>query len=92
MDAEVKALIGWRFTEVFRLGVDLRLQGEVHDESGFRWPGATGFDLITGGSVSWLPVPKFQIQCLLGIAKPRGLAVAGAIDLSPQQWTSECEA
>jgi hypothetical protein len=81
MDAEVKAIIGWRFTDAFRLGVDFRLQGEVHDENGFKWPGATGFDLITGGSASWLPVPKFQIQSLLGVTKPRGLAVAGAVGL-----------
>jgi hypothetical protein len=77
MDAEVKALVGWRFSDAWRLGVDVRFQAEVHNENGWTGVTASTYDLIAGPEVSWMILPKLQLQALAGVAKPQGITTAG---------------
>lgn len=77
MDAELKALIAWRFDDAWRLGVDVRVQAEVHNETGWTSPGNLGTNLIAGPEVSWMVLPKLQLQALVGVAKPQGITTAG---------------
>jgi hypothetical protein len=78
LDVELKGLVGYRVTETLRVGVDLRAQAEVRDETGFKQPDF-GADVaaVGGAAVSWMPVPALQLQLLLGATKPRGSLTAG---------------
>jgi hypothetical protein len=78
LDVEAKALVGYRLTEALRVGLDGRLQAEVHDESGWKSPDfAADVAVVGGAAVSVLPVPAFQLQLLIGASKPRGTAASG---------------
>lgn len=75
-DLEGKAFLGYRFLPELRAGADFRLQAEYKDETGYKKPDfANDCDLFTGAAVSWLVLnDKLQLQALLGIAKPKGIA------------------
>jgi hypothetical protein len=75
-DMEGKAFVGYRLQPDLRLGADFRLQAEYKDETGYKKPDfANDCDLFTGAAVSWLVLnDKLQLQALLGIAKPKGIA------------------
>jgi hypothetical protein len=60
------------------VGLDGRLQAEVHDENGWKSPDfAADVAVVGGAAVSVLPVPAFQLQVLIGASKPRGTAASG---------------
>ena len=75
-DLEGKAFLGYRFLPSLRAGIDGRLQAEYKDEKGTKTPDFTNdVNLVTGPAVSWLLLrDTLQLQALLGVAKPRGIA------------------
>ena len=75
-DLEGKAFAGYHFTENLRAGVDGRLQAEFVDEKGAKTPQSADMDLTVGPAVSYLFLQRFQLQALIGVAKPRGTTVA----------------
>jgi hypothetical protein len=81
MDAEVKSLLGWRFSDNFRLGAELRIQTEIHDEDGWKAPAMVTTDLIGGPSALWRVARPLSLQILTGVSKPAGSTSAGFIAL-----------
>jgi hypothetical protein len=75
-DIEGKAFVGYRVLPDLRIGADFRLQAEYKDEDGYKTPDfANDCDLFTGPAASLLVLnDKLQLQALLGIAKPKGIA------------------
>jgi len=82
MDAELKTLIGWRFGDNIRLGGEVRIQTEVHDEEGWKAPAMVSTDLIAGPTAFWRVVRPLTLQVLAGIGKPAGSTSAGFIALA----------
>ncbi len=81
MDAEVKALVGWRFTDNVRVGVEARAQSEVHDENGWKGPQMLQTDLRAGPTAFWRIAKPVTAQILLGVGKPIGVHAAGLLAL-----------
>jgi hypothetical protein len=76
LDVEVKALVDYRLLENLRVGLDARLQAEVHDEEGWKAPGFADDIAVVGGAVlGWFPISALQLQLLVGATHPRGLTV-----------------
>ncbi len=81
MDAEIKLLVGWRFTDDVRAGVEARGQSEVHDEDGWKSPQMLFADLRGGATVFWRIVRPVTVQLLVGVGKPAGVHAAGLLAL-----------
>jgi hypothetical protein len=75
-DMEGKIFVGYHFLENLRAGIDGRLQAEFVDEKGTKVPQSTDMDLTLGPAVSWLIMQRFQLQALIGVAKPKGTTTA----------------
>ena len=82
MDAEVKSLVGWRFTDSFRLGGEVRIQTEIHDEDGWKAPTMVTTDIIGGPAAFWRVARPLTLQALVGVTKPAGSTEAGFIALA----------
>jgi hypothetical protein len=80
-DAELKALIGWRFSDDVRVGLEARVQTEVHDENGFKGPTMNATDLIAGPVAFWRVARPVTLQVLVGVGKPAMTNQAGVIAL-----------
>ncbi len=81
MDAEIKALVGWRFTDNVRLGVEVRAQSEVHDEEGWKAPQMRMTDLRAGPTLLWRIAKPVSFQVLIGVGKPAEVTSAGFLAL-----------
>jgi hypothetical protein len=81
MDAEIKLLVGWRFTDNLRAGVEARAQCEVHDEDGWKGPQMLQTDLRGGATAFWRIARPVTVQLLLGAGKPVGVHGAGFLAL-----------
>ena len=75
-DLEGKLFAGYHFLENLRAGIDGRLQAEFVDEKGTKVPAVADMDLKVGPAVSWLFMERFQLQALIGVAKPKGVTAA----------------
>jgi len=75
-DIEGKAFVGYRILPNVRAGLDGRIQAEYKDEEGTKSPDfANDVNLIAGPAASWLLLrDKLQLQALIGVSKPRGIA------------------
>jgi hypothetical protein len=73
-DAEVKFFGGYHLTDNLKLGIDSRLQAEVGDEENkpVGTPTTRDFDLTTGPAISWMVMPRLQLQGLVGMFMPKG--------------------
>jgi hypothetical protein len=78
LDVMLDGVIGfdYRVLPELRIGADFRLQAEYKDEDGYKTPDfANDCDLFTGPAASLLVLnDKLQLQALIGIAKPKGIA------------------
>ena len=75
-DIEGKLFAGYHFTETVRAGLDGRLQAEFVDEKGVKTPQSADMDLTVGPALSVLLMKRFQVQALIGLAKPKGTTAA----------------
>ena len=80
-DAEVKALVGWRFNDNVRLGLEVRAQTEVHNEDGWQAPQMIGTDLRAGPTFFWRVSRPVSFQVLVGVGKPVNVNQAGLLAL-----------
>ncbi len=80
-DAEIKALIGWRFNDNLRLGLEVRAQTEVHDEDGYKAPQMIATDIRGGPTLFWRVSRQVSLQFLVGVSKPVNLNEAGLLAL-----------
>jgi len=80
-DAEIKALVGWRFTDNVRLGLEVRAQTEVHDEDGWKGPQMIATDLRAGPTLFWRVSRPLSFQVLVGVGKPVNVNGAGLLAL-----------
>jgi len=80
-DAELKLLVGWRFTDNLRVGVEARAQCEIHDEDGWKGPQMLQTDIRGGPTVFWRIARPVTVQLLVGAGKPVGVAAAGVLAL-----------
>ena len=75
-DVELKALVDYQVMDALRIGLDGRVQAEVHDELGWKSPAFTDDVALVGGAViAWFPIPALQLQLLAGATHPRGSTV-----------------
>jgi hypothetical protein len=80
-DMEGKIYAGYHILENLRAGIDGRLQAEFVDENGTKSPKSADMDLRIGPAVSWLIMQRFQVQALIGVAKPKGGTTASGAGL-----------
>ena len=69
-DAELKVLVGWRFSDNLRLGLEARAQSEVHDEDGWHALSMRATDLSGGPTLLWHLARPVLFQILVGVGKP----------------------
>jgi len=81
MDAELKVLVAWRFSDNLRLGVEARAQSEIHDEDGWKGPQMLMTDIRGGPTLVWRIAKPVSVQLLVGVAKPVEVTSAGFLAL-----------
>jgi hypothetical protein len=80
-DVEVKVLVGWRFSDDLRLGLEVRAQSEVHDEEGWHAPSMRATDFSAGPTLLWRLARPVVFQVLVGVGKPVQQTSAGFLAL-----------